>query len=934
MKIGHVARIAAILLLGIAGNVAAITPDQMQAFQQLDASTQQSILSKLGRGGTSSAAAAPQTAPETPPLVVAPPAESSISSRLAAGELRVQGGDTLVIRLGFTKVHVSAPNAAATVAETNTTQFANTAQLVITDNPTEEQVASLSAQVPPLLGSHVYTVDRDGVLELPGVAYIPLAGLNAEESAKRIISEPLLKGLMVEVTLLPLEPIGAKALQPFGYDLFAGVPTTFAPATDIPVPSNYVIGPGDTIQLQLFGKENQQYSLVVSRDGTVNFPNIGPISVAGQSFDKMQKNLSERIASQMIGMQASITMGPLRSIRVFVLGDAARPGSYTVSGLSTVTNALFVSGGIKPNGSLRNIQLKRNGKVIQNLDLYDLLLRGDTRADQRLLPGDVIFIPPVGRTVGVAGEVKRPAIYELRSEKNAAELIALAGGLLPTAAPDAVRLERVAQGGARSLLDLDLKQPAGASYAVSDGDVLFVRSILETTQGYVRVSGHVQRPGDYQWREGLRLTDVLSTVDLLRPRADLDYVLIKRELPPDLRFEAISARLSRALAHADSQDNVLLQPRDEIMVFSLADDRAALLKPLIDQLRLQARTDDPERVVKINGSVPFPGDYPLESAMRVSDLVRASGGLGQQAYALEAELIHYRVAEGKLREVEREPVDLSAALRGEPDKDRELRPFDALNVKIIPEWSEQQSVEIIGEVAFPGTYVVKKGETLADLIHRAGGLTVHAYPRGAVFLRQELQKKEQQQLERLRSQLKADLAAVSLSAMQEGPQAQQSVAAAQGLLMMLETTKAAGRLVINLPKILEDDKRYDVALKDGDKVFIPDHPQEISIIGEVNYPTSHLYDSGMNRDTYINRSGGLTYKADEDRIYVIRANGEVVASGNGGWFDNNWQQDIQPGDTIVVPLDAERMRPLAFWGTVAQVVYHIALSAAAFKSVF
>lgn len=904
MNFGHMARLAAILLPGIAGNVVAMTVEQLQIFQQLDPASQQTLLKRLQGSGNASiapSAAVPEVQVVTP--ITSGAEAAAAEERVKEGGLRVRPGDTLILTLKRKPERI---------------------------NLEEDMVVT---PIRKLVGTNLFQVSQDGAIDILGMLRIPLAGLSSREAALRLEAEPLFNGYNAEVTLLPLEPTGPAALKPFGYNLFAGVPSTFAPATEIPVPANYVLGPGDIIQVQLFGKENQQYSLVVNRDGTVNFPSIGPVSVAGQSFDNMQKNLAERIARQMIGVQISITMGPLRSIRVFVLGEAQRPGSYTVSGLSTVTNALFVSGGIKPVGSLRNIQLKRDGKVIQHIDLYDLLLRGDTRSDQRLLPGDVIFIPPVGRTVGVAGEVKRPAIYELRGEKTVAEAVALAGGLLPTAAPDAARLERVAQGGTRTLQDLNLTQPEGAAFPLADGDTLFVRSILETTQGYVRLSGHVQRPGEYQWREGMRLTDVLSSTDVLRPRADLDYVLIKRELPPDLRIEMLSARLGRALAYPDSQDNVPLQPRDEIMVFSLADHRGDLIAPIIAQLRLQARRDDPERVVRISGSVPFPGSYPLEGGMRVSDLIRAGGGLAQQAYALEAELIHYHVVEGKLREIEREEVDLNDVLNGQLDKDIALRPFDTLHIKQIPEWAEQQSVEIGGEVKFPGTYVVKKGETIADLIRRAGGLTSRAYPRGAVFMRAELRRKEQLQLERLRTQLKADLAAISLQQMQDATK-QQSIAIAQELVAQLETTKAVGRLVINLPKILDNDKRYDVVLQDGDKLWVPDQPQEVTVIGEVNYATSHLYDPNLTRDNYIRRSGGLTYKADKERVYVIKANGEILApTDGGGWFTNNWQQDIDAGDTIVVPLDAERMRPLALWGGVTEIIYRIALSVAAFSNV-
>ena len=217
-------------------------------------------------------------------------------------------------------------------------------------------------------------------------------------------------------------------LEPFGYELFEGVPTTFAPATDIPVPPEYRLGPGDTIEVQLFGKQNRQYSLVVSRDGTINFPSIGPVNVMGETFQELKQQILDRVSSQLIGTSAAINMGALRSIRVLVVGDSRRPGSYTVSGLSTITNALFVSGGVTEVGSLRNVQLKRNGRVIKTLDLYDLLLRGDNRNDVRLESGDVIFVPTVGPTVSVGGFVKRPAIYELKNEKTMGEVINLAGG--------------------------------------------------------------------------------------------------------------------------------------------------------------------------------------------------------------------------------------------------------------------------------------------------------------------------------------------------------------------------------------------------------------------------------------------------------------------------------------------------------------------------
>src|SRR5690606_10701451 len=244
-----------------------------------------------------------------------------------------------------------------------------------------------------------YKLDKWGILNVPELGPIPLAGLTVEQATQRLAAETALGDFVVTVTHLPLRPIGTEALKPFGYDLFSGMPSTFAPATDVPVPSDYVVGPGDSIEVQLIGNTKGRYSLVVGRDGQINFPELGPVSVAGRRFVEVREELQARVQDQMIGTQASIGIGELRSIRVFVLGDAQTPGSYTGSGLSTITTALSVSGAVNKTGSLRTIQLERAGRTVATLDLYDLLVKGDTSADLRLLPGDVIFVPPIGRTV-------------------------------------------------------------------------------------------------------------------------------------------------------------------------------------------------------------------------------------------------------------------------------------------------------------------------------------------------------------------------------------------------------------------------------------------------------------------------------------------------------------------------------------------------------
>ena len=331
----------------------------------------------------------------------------------------------------------------------------------------KEDTERLQADAGSPLRGNPYKLDVSGVLRMPGVAPIPLAGLTEKQATERLNRDPALAAFEAKLKLLPLEKIDVEALRPFGYDLFAGVPSTFAPVSDIPLPSEYVVGPGDRFEVQLIGNTKSRQSLVVNRDGRIMFPELGPIAVAGLKFDAAKARIEARVSEQMIGTQAIVSMSDLRSIRIFVLGEAERPGSYTVSGLATITNALFASGGVKKIGSLRNIQLKRGGALVTRLDLYDLLLNGDTSNDVRLLPGDVIFIPPVGDTAGVAGAIRRPAIYELRGESKASDLLYLGGGLMPDADPKLATIERIDESRERVVLDVDLSSAHGPRHPVA-----------------------------------------------------------------------------------------------------------------------------------------------------------------------------------------------------------------------------------------------------------------------------------------------------------------------------------------------------------------------------------------------------------------------------------------------------------------------------------
>jgi polysaccharide biosynthesis/export protein len=787
-----------------------------------------------------------------------------------------------------------------------------------------------------ILSSNPYKLNKFGVLELPGIPAIPLSGLTASEATRRLGADPDLGDYYIKLTLLRLQATGQEALKPFGYDLFEGVPSTFAPVSDIQVPIDYTVGPGDTFKIQLFGNESSNYELTVGRDGRINFPKLGPILVSGIPFDAARQFIEQRVEKQLIGTRVSVTMGDLRSIRVFVLGEAKKPGSYTVSGLSTMTNALFVSGGVKKIGSLRNIELKRNGRLVTTLDLYDLLLRGDTSGDRQLMPGDVIFIPPIGSTVSVYGAVRRPAIYELKTEKTAAQAIDIAGGLLPDADAKLGQLERILPSQLREMRNVDLTAAESRATELENGDKLKIPEILPTLENSVELTGYVYRPGTFEYRAGLRLSDVLGSFDELRPNADPHYIMIRREVPPEEKVEVISADLKRSLAARGTAEDPELRPRDKIYVFNLSASRERILEPIIQSLQLQATPDMPEQVVSIDGRVKAPGKYPLEPTMHVSDLIRAGGSLEDSAYRGQAELTRYAIVDGDVRKTELIPVNLPGIWRGVPGADLPLKPYDILLIKPIPMWMEPGTIEVAGQVRFPGKYPIHQGETLYSVLRRAGGFTDEAFPEGAVFLREELKKREKDQLELLANRLQSDLAALSLEAVASssvtaggggGGNAAQGLEIGQQLLGQLRETKPVGRLVIDVQGVLNGQPGGpdDVVVKDGDKLVIPKKTQEVTILGEVQSPTSHVFEPGLTRDDYIAKSGGATQKADRKRIYVVRANGDVMSGDRSGWFRRSQSVEMRPGDTIVVPLDTERVRALPLWQAVTTIIYNLAI---------
>ena len=483
-------------------------------------------------------------------------------------------------------------------------------------------------------------------------------------------------------------------LRPFGYDLFANQPSTFSPLSNVPVSDGYLLGLGDTLDILFYGTKNDQFSLEINREGFVDFPQLGPIALAGLSFGEAKKKLEARMATQFIGTQASISIGALNSIQIFVLGEAYTPGAYTVSSLSTISNALIAGGGISDIGSLRNVQLKRRGEVIRVLDLYDLLLSGDTENDVRVESADVIYIPTVRSTVSIDGEVMRPAIYELKGGESVEDLILLAGGVSPKAFIRSIKLQRISSDGFKTVYDLDLSNDADKSFKVRSGDHVVVGEITDYNKKIVTLSGAVRHPGMISWNPSLRISDILPDKETLNSGANLDLAILVREIPNTNEIEVLPLNLKNILLDQTSEDNIYLSSRDEIFVLNEYADRAAQLAPYTSKLTRQASFGNLSQIVSVGGAVRFPGDYPLLQNMTLTDLITLSGGLTERAFGQHAEVTRLNLSNPNKANVDILSAEISSSNKFY------LVASDSIEFRNVPGFRETQTITLQGEFVF------------------------------------------------------------------------------------------------------------------------------------------------------------------------------------------------------------------------------------------
>lgn len=714
------------------------------------------------------------------------------------------------------------------------------------------------------------------------------------------------------------------SLVQFGYSLFSSPVSTFAPVANVPVSSDYTLGPGDGLNVLLWGRVNRTLNLEVQRDGTVLMPEIGPIGVAGLTFEQAKKLIESR-AGQITGVQVDVTMGQIRTIEVFVVGKVNHPGLYLVSALSHVSNALVAAGGVSKVGSLRNIELRRGNRIAEVIDVYSLLLHGDTSADIHLEPRDVIFVPAIGPVVGVVGDVKNPAIYELKGRQSLATVLRMAGGVSAFGYGQRIQVERIQNHERRVALDIGLRQAGAWRFPIKDGDLIKVFTVLPRRQDIVRLSGNVNRPGSYQWYPGMRVADLIREGQGVGDRTFFDYALLRRVEGPERKVHFIPVKLGDALRDVPAAD-IVLERDDTLTIYS-------------DNELEEVPT------VTVSGAVRRPGTYPLTDGMTVSDLVYEAGGLKENAYRKQAEVARTELINGARAGFSYIAVNLGEALMRGPE-DLPLSRGDVLVVQQASNWHQPWVVNVGGEVLRPGPYVIKEGERLASVMERAGALRSDAYLPATVFIRRSVQQIEQQRLNESRARLREEAARLTLMPPEPGQQATSASALAmiQQVLASTESQQAVGRIVLHLSTLTAlAHSANNLVLENGDRIVVPRRPASVNVLGQVYNPTALVYQPGLTVRDYLEKAGGPTEGADEDHIFVIAANGSVLTDEgirnskknalfpllpvvSGGLMETT----LGPGDTVYVPEKLLYISGLQYATSVTQIIANSVMAIAMF----
>jgi protein involved in polysaccharide export with SLBB domain len=677
---------------------------------------------------------------------------------------------------------------------------------------------------------------------------------------------------------------GEERVQPFGFEIFQYSSSSFEPVLNAATPQSYILGPGDQIVISVWGETKLNLQLFVNRDGNIIVPDVGPVSTTGLSIQQFREKLLHRMSEIYSGLKngtegantfLDVSIGKLRTIQVYVTGEVLRPGGYSLSSMSTAFHALYAAGGPTVNGTLRDIQVVRDGKSLGSIDMYNYLIKGDRSKDVRLQDDDIVLIKPAVKRAALLGSVTHPAIFELKDKETLGSLIAMAGGLRFDAYFDRLHIERIIPFDQRSsyernLLDIDMnfasladlqKSPA----PIEDGDVVTVFKVSSIPENRVSITGNVNKPGNFQLQPGMHIKDLIDKADSLQRNSFSERATLLRMLP-NLRREVIPFNPRLALA-GDPENNIALQNEDSIIVY-----RETVFLP--------------RDSVTIAGPVRTPGKFPRQNNMTVADLVVFAGGLKEEAQTSGIQV--FRVDTnivGTFSKVY--TVDLpNEYWKADAKEDFVLKDKDIVSIPISPRFSLPKVVQVSGYAVYPGTYALRyEGEKLSDILKRAGGLRQGAYLNGSVLLRKA------RNATALFANLSTDTAGVKVNNLDLVP--------------------------IDFENALNDtSSRDNVVMDPDDSVHIGFLEDVVYVRGEVFVPTPILYKKGASKSYYIEQAGDFKEDADKSKVAVFLPGGKK-------WVPSAWpfpDPDILPGSLVYVPRKIETedksLPILSAWATV------------------
>jgi len=781
----------------------------------------------------------------------------------------------------------AAPNGSApdmtTNSDTQTTSQSNCDPTVSGQNCKAQEPAQGGNAKAPSQGGSTQQPEKRATVP-------PQVKAKPPEDAPQEIRMPNPYGLPSLQDLYTQVPSAGGTLQRFGSDVFSsGTGNTNQIPMDLPVGPDYVLGAGDQVVVNMWGGHVGRLTITIDRQGQITLPEVGTITLDRLTIAEAQAAIEKILGTQFRDEHVELSLGRLRTVRIYVVGDVQLPGAYDVSSLSTPLSALFSAGGPTSRGSLRILLHYRGEQLIRKIDLYDFLLRSASSFNDRLLPGDTISVPTVGPQVKVEGMVHRPAIYELNGETTLNQVLDLAGGVLPTASLKEINVTRVVAHESRTMLRLELpSNPTElaaklADFKVQGEDDVVISQILPYNQDAVYLEGHVYRPGKYPFHEGMTINDILHSYQDVMPES-ADHPELVRLEPPNYQPKASSFNLHDAMIGNDSFQ----------------------LKPF-DLIRIYGRYEIDAPKVSIEGEVLRPGQFPMPQGMTAADLVRLAGGFKRSAYQDDADLSSYTVQNGQKVVVSHSVIAIKKALDGDKDADAVLKPGDVVSIRRLAGWQDiGASVTISGEVVHAGSYGITDGEHLSSVLKRAGGFREDAYPAAAVLERVQVRELNQVARQQMIRRIETEPVVVSqgVGSVTQSEDLQKSLdSQRQQILRNLRSQPVNGRMVINISANIGEweNTTADVELRAGDTLVIPKRPNFVAVGGQVYNPIAISYIPGKTLGWYLRKSGGPTKSGSKKEVYVLRADGSIVPLGNRWISDNYLDLRMRPGDTIFIP---------------------------------